>query len=71
MAAFAAMAACMPRPTPQTARQDPPPQDEPEGAPSPEPVGRGYAAPGIVLALLLSVPVWAGIGVAIWYFATP
>lgn len=33
--------------------------------------GRGGAAQGIMLALLLSAPVWFGIGVAIWQASLP
>jgi hypothetical protein len=42
----------------------PPPQDPHDRRPT-------GAAQGIMLALLLSVPAWAGLGVAVWAVTRP
>lgn len=40
-------------------------------SPETRPAPGHRAAQGIALALVLSAPVWLGIGVAIWQFTTP
>jgi hypothetical protein len=44
-----------------------PPSAEPSETPSAPP----RAAKGIILALLLSAPVWLGLGVAVWRLSAP